>query len=362
MNTPTEKMNLCAGDWVEVRSQEEVLSTLDKRGQLDGLPFMPEMFKYCGQRFQVWKRAHKTCDTVNKTGGRRMTDAVHLQELRCDGLSHGGCQAGCMFFWKHAWLKPVGSAGERELSPHSDSPQKRRAIAAPGCTEQDLVAGTLAEGQQNETDPTYVCQATQLPYMTTLLPWWEVRQYWEDYTSGNVGLGRLLSSFIYSGYYGLSQSGIGLGPALRWLYDRFQSVLGGVPFPRRKGTIPGGQPTPACTLNLQPGELVRVKGYPEILATLDANNKNRGLFFDAEEVPYCNRTYRVKGRVSRIINEQTGKMMEFKTESVILEGVYCQARYSDRRLFCPRSIYPMWREAWLERVEADRPTGGQNKG
>ena len=55
---------LCAGDWVEVRSKEEILETLDKNGRLDGLPFMPQMFKYCGQRFQVYKRTHKTCDTV----------------------------------------------------------------------------------------------------------------------------------------------------------------------------------------------------------------------------------------------------------------------------------------------------------
>ena len=26
---------------------------------------MPQMFRYCGQRFQVYKRAHKTCDTVS---------------------------------------------------------------------------------------------------------------------------------------------------------------------------------------------------------------------------------------------------------------------------------------------------------
>jgi len=35
----------------------------------------------------------------------------------------------------------------------------------------------------------------------------------------------------------------------------------------------------------------------------------------------------------------------------ILEGVTCQARYSDRRMFCPRAIYPFWRESWLERAE-----------
>jgi hypothetical protein len=28
----------------------------------------------------------------------------------------------------------------------------------------------------------------------------------------------------------------------------------------------------------------------------------------------------------------------------------CEARYSVCRRFCPRAIYPYWREIWLERV------------
>ena len=44
---------LSAGDWAEVRSKEEILAPLDGNGCLDGLPFMPKMFKWCGQRFQV---------------------------------------------------------------------------------------------------------------------------------------------------------------------------------------------------------------------------------------------------------------------------------------------------------------------
>ncbi len=124
------------------------------------------------------------------------------------------------------------------------------------------------------------------------------------------------------------------------------------------GESPFGQKTPAETLELQPGELVRVRSHDEILATLDTHNKNRGLFFDAEHVPYCNGTYRLLSRLKRIVDEKTGKMLEFKTASVILEGVACQARYSDRRLLCPRAICPYWREIWLERVNAettDRP-------
>jgi len=53
--------------------------------RLDGLPFMPQMFQYCGSRFRVFKRAHKTCDTIHGTGGRRMDTAVHLEGIHCGG-------------------------------------------------------------------------------------------------------------------------------------------------------------------------------------------------------------------------------------------------------------------------------------
>src|SRR5262249_42264008 len=118
---------------------------------------------------------------------------------------------------------------------------------------------------------------------------------------------------------------------------------------------PDGAPTPVLTLDLQPGELVRVKSHEEILRTLNTSSKNRGLYWDAEMVPYCGGTYRVLRRVSKIIDEKTGKMREMKTPCIILDSVVCQSRYSDCRLFCPRSIYSYWRENWLERIASKVP-------
>ena len=48
---------------------------------------------------------------------------------------------------------------------------------------------------QRVTNTRYICQATQLPYFTTPLPWWDIRQYFEDYVSGNVTLGTHISWF-----------------------------------------------------------------------------------------------------------------------------------------------------------------------
>jgi hypothetical protein len=200
-----------------------------------------------------------------------------------------------------------------------------------------------------------MCQATQFPAFTTPLSWWDVRQYIEDYTSGNASLGEMCRGFVYLGYYHLTLAKRGrLGIPARWLYDKFQNLVGGIPYPRRRGTLPAGQPAPVANLNLQPGDLVRVKSYKEILATLDGF-MNRGMYFDAELVPYCGGVYRVQARVTKFINESTGKMSTMKTPAVILEGVWCRSHYSNCRMFCPRSIYSWWREVWLERVAAPLP-------
>jgi hypothetical protein len=186
---------------------------------------------------------------------------------------------------------------------------------------------------------------------TSPLAWWDARQYVEDHTSGNASLGRMARGLLYIGYYyGSLAFRRKLGAPARWLYDRFQALWGGLPYPRHRGSLPRGESAPVAGLKLQPGELVRVKPYEQILAGLDTNNMDHGLVFDGEMTPYCGKIYRVRGQVERFIEEKTGYMKRLKTPAVILEGVHCRARYSNHRMFCPRSIFSWWREAWLERV------------
>ena len=354
-----DSLNLRAGEWVEVRSKEEILSTLDEKGRLEALPFMPEMFAFCGRRFRVNKRAHKTCDPVNGLEIRGMTRTVHLQGLRCDGSAHGGCQAGCLIYWKDAWLKRANEEDQRAAATISQPPPSP--YAGGGCTDDDVLAATRESPLPAGTaDPTYVCQATRVKDATYPLRWWNPRHYLEDLTSGNVHPSRMISTFCFSIYRSVTEAGLGFGSALRWIYDRFQALRGGVPYPSRRGKVLSGQRTPTATLDLQPGELVRVKSYSEILHTLDQEWKNRGLYFDAEMVPFCGGTFRVLRRVHRIINEKTGKMLAFKSDAVILEGVECQALYAQHRKFCPRAYYSYCREIWLERVVPSAPVRPSN--
>ena len=346
-------MKLRAGDWVEVRSKEEILRSLDKNGQLEELPFMPQMFQYCGQRFRVYKRAHKTCDTVSgNCGGRRLSNGVHL-DLRCDGKAYGGCQAACLIFWKEAWLKPVDEKTNSAASHRAIESQRNDALVnEPSCTEEDVWKGTRAQDQQTGDETRYVCQATQLLYFTT-----PSSMVGHQAVRGRLHFRQCVIGRAY--FVALSMSATTTVPCLQGQIGSpgplalrsFSSPLG-----RRSISAEEAEPyrpvnpLQRVTLNLQPGELVRVKSYKEILATMDTKAKNRGLAFDAELVPYCGGIYRVRARVNNFIDEKTGKMKTLKTPAVMLEGVCCQSRYSNNRMFCPRSIYSWWREIWLERV------------
>src|SRR5689334_6986790 len=126
--TASTSLDLKVGDVVEVLSEAEILQTLDERGELDSLPFMPEMVRYCGRRMTVYKVAHKLCDTITHGGLRKMTQAVHLREFpndfgaRCDGSAHDNCQQQCLIFWKHAWLRKVEDAATAP-APLSSEPK-----------------------------------------------------------------------------------------------------------------------------------------------------------------------------------------------------------------------------------------------
>src|SRR6478735_2986468 len=115
----SDVLNLRVGELVQVRSADEILATLDERGELDSLPFMPEMLRFCGKQFPVYRRADKACDTIDWAVLRRMENAVHLAQGRCDGSAHGGCQAGCLLYWKEAWLERVPAGAESVVTDES---------------------------------------------------------------------------------------------------------------------------------------------------------------------------------------------------------------------------------------------------
>ena len=333
---PNRSVGLHVGDLVEVRSEAEVLSTLDDHARLESLPFMPEMLKFCGKRFRIFKRVDKACDTIVKDGIRRMENTVILQGLRCDGEAHAGCQAACMILWKEKWLKLIqkGSSDKSNLSqienPATVLPTCSATVRdiAPASTRNRIYESVYANGAPAiHGEEIYSCQATEMRKATSPMKWWDPRQYWRDLRSGNVGIWPLLRSF-----------GI-------WLFNVIQHYRKGGKYPFIEGKL---TKTPHLELHLQPGELVQLLPKSEILKTLDKRNRNRGLSFDKELVKYCGGVYRVFRRVDKIVDEANGKILRLSNPCIVLEGVTCTGDYNR---YCPRNIFHYVREIWLKRVE-----------
>jgi hypothetical protein len=331
---PTPSLSLRVGQLVEIRSAAEILETLDERGELDGLPFMPEMARHCGQQFTVASVAHKICDTVRRSGMYKMNDAVHLTGAgsRCDGSAHGGCEAACLLYWKTSWLKRV-DAPVNSVVPAADATE-----AAPRLLpllQLNSRKEPLADGTA-----TYSCQATEMPRAAPeLLRLLEPKQYLQDIRSGNRGFWWVLRAFLVGAFnrvQGLSRNHL---PG--WMQFRDAMAWGFI-----RGSANGA--TQTAVTDLRPGELVRIRSKAEIMATLNKQQLNRGLGFDAEMSRFCGRTARVARRVNHIIDERTGRMLTMKTPCIVLEGVVCEGAYN---VSCPRAIPPYWREIWLERIE-----------
>ncbi|MGH7869244.1 MAG: hypothetical protein ACREP9_16815, partial [Candidatus Dormibacteraceae bacterium] len=341
-----ERSKFRVGKLVEVRSEAEILRTLDARGMLEGTPFMAEMLQYCGKQFRVGKVAHKTCDTMYYTGLRRVKAAVHLEGLRCDGSAHGGCDADCLLFWKDAWLKRVGEKRRKGRDLREIEPTTVDNSAPPG--RERLYAGT-----RHESEDRYVCQVTELLNMSRPWAWWNPVQYLEDIRSGNFSISHVYRTLILAALRQLIPR-YPNHPMLVGIYDRLARRTRIRRYFSREqlsGPIQPGSPTPGGGPDLKAGDWVRIRPAKEIISTL-ANARNKGLSFDTEMYPYCGGTYRVRGLVRRLIEEPTGRMMEVKTPCVKLEGVVCKSEYSERRYMCPREIMPFWRPLWLEKVES----------
>ena len=321
---------LRSGDRVALRSPADILSTLDDAGTLGGVPFMPEMLQYYGRIFTVAKRVEKICDTICPVGSRRMTDAVFLEDLRCDGSGHGGCEAACRIYWKEAWLA--------RMAPNSLPPRApdQAALAA-------LARVAEANARQPDKPDHYRCQATEARRATTPLAIWDVRQYAREAQGGNTTWSAMLRLLLFR--------------ILPWeIRSALRRPAAQLPRVQRASAKP-------APLNLQPGEWVEVRPAEEIAATLDAKNTNRGLYFSAPEMATeCGKRYRVRRRLSRIIEESSGRMLTFKNDCIELEGPVCTGDRSIGRWYCAREIYPYWREAWLKRVSTpaapDAPAAG----
>jgi hypothetical protein len=115
-----EIQNLQPGEWVEVKSRDEILPTLDQNAKHRGLRFVPEMYDFCGHRFRVFKRVEKIC-IENTPDVRRITNTVLLEGGICQGGGIG-CDRACFHFWREIWLRRVFSVHSVDRMRSAETP------------------------------------------------------------------------------------------------------------------------------------------------------------------------------------------------------------------------------------------------
>ncbi len=318
----TMRPTMKPGDTVQVKTAAEILATLDPSGDTCGIPFMPEMLPFIGKRFRVAQLALKVC---GPPGNIHMPEGtLYLEDLRCNGAAHGGCQAECRFLWRTDWLVRVDAA---------ESPAARadEYDAIKHLTQRlDLHCSSADASRDKPT--AWRCQATQLLSAGREVSWKQPGQYLREVAAGNVApvhFARVMTR-----------------ATLRYL-GRKIGALDELPVkPAGDARIDGE------VLGLHPGEWVEVRSAAEIATTLDHNGKHRGLSFTDEMAQHCGKRYRVRRRIDHIIDEGGGRMIEFKKYACIaLDGLVCSGDCATSVWFCRRDLYSFWREAWLKRVD-----------
>lgn len=301
---------LMPGDLVEIMSPREILATLDQDGTVGRLPFMPEMAEFCGRQFRVAKRVVKTCYYIAQGGsGMRKFpdgDVVVLENVRCSGAAHDGCQKGCLIFWRESWLRKVGEGAAQATNDSTGREELRARLKT-----------TTGPGR-------YFCQSSEILNSTQLLNRWErFGKCYSEIKAQNCGPLEMTQR-------------IGV-----WVFWKARRALLG-PYGRGNG---GSKP---ASLQLRPGDSVAVKSMAQITETLDSSAHNRGLYFTPAMRKACGKNHQVERKLERIIVDGTGEMRKLNN-TVYLEGSMCGCSCV---AFggCPRNEFAYWREAWLERA------------
>jgi hypothetical protein len=114
-NTPAELLDLQPGELVEVKSIQEIVSTLSKKGRNRGLHFSVDQRPFCGGRYRVRSRADRFIS--EGTGEMKyFCNTVILDDVLCDSacFAFGGCYRADFLYWREIWLRRVESQTNRK--------------------------------------------------------------------------------------------------------------------------------------------------------------------------------------------------------------------------------------------------------
>jgi hypothetical protein len=119
--TPSVKLNLQPGDWVRVKSYEDILATLDEEYRNRGMAFNAELAYYCGGTYRVVSRIDKIMDEKNGRLLNLKNDCIVLEGTDCVGRFTRPlfCPRGGYTYWREIWLErvPAPETGSAHLAP-----------------------------------------------------------------------------------------------------------------------------------------------------------------------------------------------------------------------------------------------------
>ena len=275
-------------DFVEVRSAEEILATLDERAELEDLPFMPEsgLLRTETHGPQV---AQKPCDTHQPHGHRRMTKPCTTGS-RCDGSAHGGCENGML---------PVleGAMAASRVDPDDRGGR----VGMPSGPERCRVLEINTQGPLSLTarfgihvKPPRLFRAAPAP--PAIEGSSAVRR--QDLTRGETWVSlavlrafrRVCSNRLPDCEQGSTRGGCGFARACPGV-----SCKSGL-----QGRMPDRH------LDLEPGRTRADQVHGGDPGDARSNRLNRGLGFDAELSRFCGRVTRVKSRASAVSTSTPG--------------------------------------------------------
>ena len=303
------------GDVVEVKTWHEILATLDERGCLEELPFMPEMRAMCGRRARVFRCMHRLFDYRKTRRMRHLEHSVLLVGSVCDGSSHGGCEAACHTIWKTAWLRRVEPVAEGEAVPATSIARE---------------ANDIAVLQHGTSGPRFACQLTQLHAASQVNKARSIIDFLRPLISGNVAPAAFVVGW------------------LTHLFNELQQLRGGVEFPVFEVTehdVHTEREPP-----FKAGDRAVVKSSAEIRATLTDRLSHRGLWFEPDMLKHCGRRCVVQAEVRKLIDIVSGEIRIMKTPAYTLRDVHFSG---ERQLFNSQYEPLFWRAVWLQRDDVD---------
>ena len=317
-----------AGDRVRVRSFAEIAATLDAEGALDGLPFLPEMARYCGRAFTVRRRVDKLIQEGVGSSMRRIRDVVLLDGTICDGAAHGDCRRACFPLWKTAWLESGGAPAPAGPAIGPSSGAKTPTLGAAAAGPSADMAPVPPPPASLSSSPNG-CQVTALMTATTPLPLWHPSRHLLELKAGTYSV-REYAAYLFGGLY----------------RKTVKRLVDAVARPSDRPNAAGpASPASSPASDLKPGDLVEVRSEEEIRSTLDAEGRYKGLYFMPGMWALCGRRLRVVQRVDRMMSERTGDMRVL-SGTYILEGATCDGKAHGG---CQRGCYVFWKDVWLKK-------------